>query len=76
MDALTQYRADRSGQEQSVDFEALLALIGEARNLLDETSRIGAGIRKAQSSLDSTLKLGEKMRAGIMDILDKCQTLV
>lgn len=76
VDALTQYRADRSGQKQSVDLEALLALIGEARNLLDETSRLGAGIRKARSSLDATLKLGEKMRADITDILDKCQTLV
>jgi hypothetical protein len=76
VDALTQYRAGRGNAEQSVDFEAVLALISEARNLLDETSRIGAGIRKAQSSLDSTLKLGEKMRADITDILDKCQTLV
>jgi hypothetical protein len=76
VDALTLYRADRSGQEQQVDFEALPALIGEARNLLDETSRLGAGIRKARSSLDATLKLGEKMRADIMDILDKCQALV
>lgn len=76
VDALSQYRADRGGERQSVDFEALLALIGEARNLLDETSRIGAGIRKAQSSLESTLKLGDKMRADITDILDKCQALI
>lgn len=76
VDALARHRGDRGGQEQSVDFEALLALIAEARNLLDETSRLGAGIRKAQSSLDSTLKLGEKMRDDIAGILDKCQALV
>lgn len=75
-DALAMYRADRSGQGQPVDLEALLALIGEARNLLDETTRLGAGIRKARSSLDATLKLGEKMRGDIMDILEKCQVLI
>jgi hypothetical protein len=75
-DALTLYRADRKGEERSLDFETLLALIGEARNLLDETTRIGSNIRKAQSSLDATLKIGDKMRADITAILDQCQTLV
>jgi len=75
-DALTLYRADRTGGESSVDLEALLARIGEARNLLDQTTRIGAGIRKAQSALDATLKLDEKMRADIIQTLDQAQALI
>lgn len=70
------HRTDRSSEDRSVDLETLLALINEARNLLNETTRIGAGIRKAQSSLEATLKLGEKMRGEIAHILDQCQALV
>lgn len=75
-DALTAYRADRSRDESSVDLEALLARIGEARNLLDQTTQIEAGIRRAQTCLDKTLKLGDKLRADIIEILDQCQALL
>jgi hypothetical protein len=75
-DALTLYHASRQSEERSLDLETLLALISEARNLLDETTRIGAAVRRAQTSLDTTLHVAEKMRADITDILDQCQALV
>lgn len=75
-DALTLFRADRNDEDQTVDLEALLALLGEARTLLDQTSRIAAGIRKARSGLDATLKLGDKLRDDIVGILDQCQALI
>jgi hypothetical protein len=75
-DALTLHSAERGGDAPSIDLEALRARIGEACALLDTTSRIAAGIRKAQSSLDATLQLGEKMRADILETLDKCQALI
>lgn len=75
-DALLLHRSERSAEENPVDIEALLGLIGEARALLDQTSRIASGIRKARSSLDATLKLGDKMRDDIINILDECQTLI
>lgn len=75
-DALTLYGLERGGDTPSIDLEALSARLAEARTLLENTSRIGAGIRKAQSSLDSTLRLGEKMRNDIMETLDKIHALI
>jgi hypothetical protein len=75
-DALTLYGLERGGDTPSIDLEALEARLAEARTLLESTSRIGAGIRKAQSSLDSTLRLGEKMRNDIMETLDKIHALI
>jgi hypothetical protein len=75
-DALTLYGLERGGDTPSIDLDALGARLAEARTLLENTSRIGAGIRKAQSSLDATLQLGEKMRDDIIETLEKCHALI